>query len=135
MAIQELKWLVVDVKPVAPFQPFTVYFVKEAGKTKAQMYKSNLAGDDLVEFGPEIDGSTKVLHIGDTAPAEAGYKFWYDNNELQLYVNLTPEGGTDNFVNANTPGALPSFAGNGEAETMARSDHYHEGTRVTNPKW
>lgn len=140
MATHELKVKVVDAKPAGPtYEPFTLFLVKEPTQEKAKFFKSNLAGDELTPFGDEID-DPKVIHRGDAVPEgspKSGFPLWYHTDLLKTFVNLAETLGVDDdvWVDSNPVPTLPAFGGNGEAETMARSDHWHDGARVVNPTW
>ena len=135
MAAFEMKVLVVDTLPVDNFEPHALYLFKPQDAEFGKLYKANAAGPALILFSDAVDTKKSIVHKGITAPvAGTNTPLWYNTEDLTLYVNLPIEG-VDNWVEAIAMPVMPDFAGNGEAETMARSDHYHTGTVVENPTW
>lgn len=132
MATVEIQVFVVPAKPVEDIVPHALYLVKTPTSKTAQMYKGNADGTEVILFS---DGK-QTIHFGSVKPEEGSdYSFWYDDENLVLYINLPDEEGGDHWMTAFHQAVLPGFAGTGIAETMARSDHYHEGQRVVNPTW
>lgn len=131
MAAIDMKFLVVDALPTEGFVPNAIYLFKAPGAEQAQMYKADNAGTSLVKFSDSVDIKNSLMFTGNVPPAlDAGYVLWYNTDEFALFLNTG-----EAWVEAIAVPEIPAFAGNGEANTMARSDHYHEGFVIQDPSW
>lgn len=134
MATIDLNIIVAGAKPIDGIVPHAIYLVKEEGAEYAQMYKANAAGTDVTLFSDSVKTRKDILWRGPDQPDEgSGYALWYDDEGLALYVNLFGE--ADTWVSAFSIPETLALAGNGTADTAARSDHFHAGVMVADPAW
>lgn len=134
MAAFEIKIIPALAKPVSDIVPHALYLVKETGAEFAQLYKANGEGTAVTLFSDRVDTNKALLHVGPAVPPQgSGHRLWYDDDKLVLYINLGTD--DDTWVTAFSAPTQSEFAGNGTADTMSRSDHYHNGVVVESPEW
>ena len=106
----------------------TLFFVK-AG----DFFELHLTSNDgaTIKRLPTVEDINSNLPIFSTTPPPlpSVSKFWYHTGEGSLYVAYD-DGTSENWVEALSTIEFPTFAGNGTAETMSRSDHHHDSTYV-----
>ena len=119
----------------AEFAANTFYLVAE-GEDLLSIY---VTGNDAavvrhIPLASEMAESTVVFAA--TAPdvATTKQRIWWETTTGSMFVRLG-EGADSVWVEPTTNIVLPSFAGTGEADTMARSDHHHEGVMVHAIDW
>lgn len=113
--------------------PHALYLIKRPNKSP-RIYKGNPDGQGAIAFSNADD----LVYIGENAPpATTEARFWLQLTEdaVKFYINITPNDASATWMDPIIYPAMPAFAGNGEAETMSRSDHYHEGIYIAEPAW
>ena len=116
------------------FEPNTLYAIPD-GVTGLKLYMSSDDGATVrsVPTSDELMSSMIVFSI--TAPAvEVPQLFWWDVSTGTLFVKYD-DGDRVQWVEGSPSIPFPSFAGNGVAESMARSDHWHNTITVDEPQW
>lgn len=115
--------------------PNTLYFVQETGSEVLNVYLSDKDGTSYKRIADEGYILRNHVTVSDTAPTlPCETQLWWNSAEGSLYIQYN-DGVNENWVEAFTGPAIPEFAGNGEADTMARSDHFHYGIELTNNEW
>lgn len=108
----------------------TMYFLYHPGDGTFDTYITNAAGTELARAPTRTDIYDGIIIWSDTTPAvNIPQRFWWDTTNLVLYVKYTTELATS-WVEAIPTYAVLEFDGSGSANTMARSDHDHDGTYV-----
>lgn len=103
----------------------TMYILGHADGT-FDIYLTNSTGSEMRNAPTRQDIYDGIIIWSDTAPnVNVVQRFWYDTLNLVLYVKYTTDQGTD-WVEAIPTYAVLEFAGSGNANTMARSDHDHD---------
>lgn len=78
---------------------------------------------------------SSVIVFSETPPAlTVPQLFWWDATTGSLCIKYN-DGDRQQWVESAPSIPFPAFGGNGEAETMARSDHWHNSVRVENAEW
>lgn len=109
----------------------TLYLVKSSVAGLFDFYVTDIAGTAVRHISTQAETISAVMYYGETEPdANSTFKLWWNTEELVLYIKHTV--GANAVWVENTPNvAIPEFAGNGTANTMARSDHHHNDTYAT----
>lgn len=125
----------VDALPLT-YTANTLYFTTGASGTEMGIYLSNNDGTSIrhVSSSDEILQSSVVYsNTPPTFPCAA--RLWWDLTTLSLYIQH-PNDGDPVWAEANPSVYVPEFAGNGEASTMSRSDHWHDKLALASvPQW
>lgn len=112
----------------------TIYMVKGVG-TELELY---VTGDDVLQVrhiptrGELLQGV--VMYSPEAPVLPSATPLWYDTTSLTLFVQYT-DGTETAWVEAIPSIAVPDFAGNGTANTMARSDHFHTSIDLVIEEW
>lgn len=101
------------------------YAVGKTGNL-VDLYVVNSAGTIARKLDPTDDVIATMIATGTTAPAPASTKavFWWNPNTGTLFYRYN-NSGNPQWVEAMPSQVVPQFAGNGTANTMSHSDHYH----------
>lgn len=108
------------------YEAETLYFVRTGGRLEIHLTSSDGASISHVQTQKEVLGA--VIAYQDTPPALPNETpFWMDTTNFTLHTQYD-DGQTVQWVEAMPSFVPPEFAGTGEANTMARSDHNHDAT-------
>ena len=113
------------------FLPNTLYVVP-LSDNKMRMFMSS--ADGLAIRALESAGDP-ILTSEEEPPTNIPQSFWFKASTGELYLKRVTQDGSDWVLPLGTNVQIPEFAGNGEATTMARSDHWHAAIRVVGPQW
>jgi hypothetical protein len=104
----------------------TLYFVRTGGRLELHLTSSD--GSSISHIPTQADILSSTVAYQDTAPALPNeIPFWMNTTTFTLYVQYD-DGRSVQWVEAIPSYHVPEFAGTGEANTMARSDHNHDET-------
>ncbi len=116
-------------------KPSTLYLVKGATAGRLKIYVSDSLGENLLEASNDEDIFSSYITVTGTAPAlPHSRQLWWNTVNGVLYVQYN-DGSTVHWVEAINSVKVPEFAGNGVANTMSRSDHWHEGVVLSKSDW
>lgn len=128
-----LKIVRVNALP-AEVEANTIYMVKGEG-TSLEIYVTGNDAMQIRHVPTEEEILSGVVMYSATAPALPNKSpLWYDITTLTLFVQYT-DGENLAWVEALPSIAVPDFAGNGTANTMARSDHTHNSLELVAAEW
>ena len=112
----------------------TIYFVPGERSGMLDIYVSDDSGDVAYRTTSTSD-ITDIYSTAETAPAISGNELlWWDPTTGSLMVKYN-DGTSTNWIEATPAIAIPAFAGNGTAETMSRSDHFHSSVEMVACEW
>lgn len=118
----------------AEFEANTMYAVADG----AAALKVFISSDDALSVRniPTSDEMmSSVILFSETAPAlTVPQLFWWDTTVGCMYVKYN-DGTRQQWIEGAPAIPFPAFGGNGTAETMSRSDHWHDTIRVESPEW
>ena len=113
----------------------TLYLVKTSRPGIMEMYLSNAAADSVFHLSTADDVLQESVLFSNTAPSiDTTSKLWWKTDTATLFV-LYDDGDSKNWVEASPNIAVPEFDGNGVADTMARSDHWHDSLVLQGAEW
>ncbi len=116
-------------------KPSTLYLVKGETIGRLKIYVSDSLGENLLEASNDADIFSSYITVSETTPAlPHSRQLWWNSTNGTLYVQYD-DGTTLSWVEAVSSVKIPEFAGNGEANTMSRSDHWHEGVMLSKSDW
>jgi hypothetical protein len=119
----------INAWPPAQIEANTLYFVKDANDAALiQLYLSSIDGTSTKRVMSKEDFiSDAILFASETPALDVSNNLWYNTIEGSLYIKYD-DGVTVSWIEAMPSVAMPEFAGNGSASTVARSDHNHDTT-------
>ena len=121
--------------PVEPLKPNTLYLVKSATGELVNAYVTNTAGDAILRFADEQYIRRNYITVSDTPPdLPCETQLWWDSATGNMFIQYD-DGNSVSWVEAIPGQVLPEFGGNGVANTMSRSDHFHYGVELTSAEW
>lgn len=113
----------------------TIYLVKDETSDAVEIYVTSEDGLQVRHVPTKDEILSGVILYSTEAPAlPSSTPLWYDISTLTLFVQYN-DGTTTAWVEAIPSIAVPDFAGNGTANTMARSDHTHNSIEVVLAEW
>ena len=113
----------------------TLYLVKAPTSPVIEVYVSSNDGESISHVSTMQDILEASVAYSPTPPEfPCAARFWWDTSTGALFVQYD-DGLSSMWVEAMPSIAVPEFGGNGEAETMARSDHWHEGVLLMKNEW
>lgn len=113
----------------------TIYLVKGSASDVVEIYVTSEDGLQVRHVPTKDEVLSGVILYSTVAPAlPSATPLWYDIGSLTLFVQYN-DGMTTAWVEAIPSIAVPDFAGNGTANTMARSDHTHNSIEVVLAEW
>lgn len=119
---------VADIVPA----PNTMYFVQSTEDGIFDIYLSDEAGTVVRRSANEQHILQNYITIADVAPAlPCKTQLWWSSATAALCIQYEVIEGTYAWVEIIPSFSIPEFAGNGTANTMSRSDHYHYSLRFT----
>lgn len=117
------------------YTPSTMYMVKTARPGIAEIFISDNTGTSVMHLSTSEDILQESVLFSVTAPStDTTSKFWWKTDTGALFV-LYDDGTDVNWVEASPSIAVPEFDGNGTANTMARSDHWHDSLVLQEAAW
>lgn len=117
------------------YTPNTLYLVKTEIAGIMEMFLSNNTGDNVLHLSTSNDVLESSVLFSTTAPSvDTPSKFWWKSDSASLFV-LYNDGSSKHWVEASPSIAVPEFDGNGTANTMARSDHWHDSIVLQEAQW
>lgn len=118
-----------------PVAASTIYLVKGSASDAVDIYVTSEDGLQVRHVPTKDEILSGVILYSTVAPAlPSATPLWYDISTLTLFVQYN-DGTTTAWVEAIPSIAVPDFAGNGTANTMARSDHTHNSIEVVLAEW
>lgn len=109
-------------------QPNTIYAVASSVPDHFDLYVTGIDASTIKRIPTQAETLLSVVALSDDPPAiPCKSPLWWDTGSGTLYVQYH-DGETTTWVEAIPSIAVPDFAGSGTANTMARSDHNHDGT-------
>jgi hypothetical protein len=116
-------------------KPSTLYLVKGATAGRLKIFVSDSLGENLLEASNDEDIFSSYITLNATAPAlPHSRQLWWNTTNGVLYVQYD-DGASIHWVEAINSVKVPEFSGNGAANTMSRSDHWHEGVVLSKSDW
>lgn len=131
--MNEMKFVLAPAVP-ATWEANTYYMIAQ-GSNLLSIYVTNEDASSVrhIPLADEISGSTVIF--SETAPnLSVPQNLWWDTIHGNLMVKYN-DGSTTAWVESVPSATVPEFAGTGFANTMARSDHWHEGVSVMRADW
>ena len=131
--MNKMKFVMAPTVPET-WDPSTYYMIAQ-GTDLMSIYVTNEDASSVrhIPLVDEISSSTIVF--SETAPVlSVSQNLWWDTKNGNLMVKYN-DGTTTAWVESVPSVAIPEFAGTGFANTMARSDHWHEGVSVMQADW
>jgi len=117
------------------YTPDTLYFVKNAASGLMGIYVSDSLGQTVRHVITREEIVSNYITISDTAPAlPHETQLWWSSVTGTLYIQYF-DGNNILWVEAINSITVPEFAGNGTANTMSRSDHYHTTITLSAAEW
>ena len=108
------------------YEADTIYFVRSNGKL--ELYLTSSDGKSMSHVPTQGEILRTVVAQQDTPPALPNdVPFWLNTSTFTLHIQYD-DGQTVQWIEAMPSYIPPEFAGTGEANTMARSDHNHDET-------
>lgn len=120
----------VSVLP-ANFSPNGIYLVPgDAGLV--ELYVANNTGSSVRKLDPTAEIMSGFLAFSDTAPdlQTTDSPMWWNTATGTLYVRFRAQNGSQSWVEAAPATDFPAFGGNGTANTMSHSDHWHDSMEI-----
>lgn len=113
----------------------TIYLVKGGEAASLEIYVTSEDGLQVRHVPTKGEILSGVVLYSAVAPElPCVNPLWYDITTLTLFVQYS-DGENVAWVEAMPSIAVPDFAGNGEANTMARSDHTHTSIELVANEW
>lgn len=113
----------------------TIYLVKGSASDVVEIYVTSEDGLQVRHVPTMDEVLSGVILYSTVAPAlPSATPLWYDTGSLTLFVQHN-DGTTTAWVEAVPSIAVPDFAGNGTANTIARSDHTHDSVETVLAEW
>lgn len=115
----------------------TLYMVKGSSPDLFDIYVVGKTVADVRHLATKDEITASVIVFGETPPElPSPVKLWWNTVEGTLYVQYN-DGAQTWWVESISSVVVPDFAGTGEANSMARSDHNHDQTYVSigNHEW
>jgi len=113
-------------------QPNTIYLVRNPDDSALfDLYASDTEGLTIRHIATKKEIISSVVIYSPTAPdLPTPVPFWWNTTDGSLNIQYTVDEETI-WVEAAPSILVPDFAGTGEANTMARSDHNHDTVYVS----
>lgn len=132
--MSQLQFKKVGVLPNT-LEPNTLYFVPSDDPGLLDIYLSDKDGTSTKHTIKAPDILSKAVVFSDEPPElPTESPLWWDTGSGAMYIQYD-DGDSVNWVEAMPSIAVPDFAGTGSANTMARSDHYHDGVPMIAAEW
>lgn len=116
----------------------TFYMITD-GVGGMAIYVTNDDGSEVrhTPLVSELGGKAVVFAETAPDPLTTPEGMWWDTTNGVLFIKYD-DGSTVAWVEASPSPSVPdvpAFAGNGVADTMSRSDHWHESVTINDPSW
>ena len=123
-----MKFVLATVLP-AQTEASTFYMIS-SGAELLEIHVTNADNSQCRRIPLQDDFTFNLINFSEEAPSfEIPQDLWWDTSTGTLFVKYANDGDMV-WVEAIPSVTMPEFAGNGVANTMSRSDHWHEGVMV-----
>lgn len=113
------------------FAPNDIYYLAKAPGI-VEIYVANSTGTSARKVDQTQEILAQFMSTSATAPdlIETDYLLWWNSTKGTLYVRFVNPDGQAQWVEAAPATDFPAFAGNGTANTMSHSDHWHDNIHI-----